>query len=64
MKNKTLKRTFVTLTLALAFLPALNRPLPLPDPIPGTAAENTTEKETEPGIQPLDDYESEEKIKG
>lgn len=60
MKNKTLKRTFVTLALALALLPALNRPLPLPDPAPGTVAENTTKK---PGIQPLDDYESEDKIK-
>lgn len=64
MKHKTLKRTFITLTLALAFLPALNRQIPAPKPVPGTvAAENTTEEGTEPGIQPLNDYENGEKIK-
>lgn len=64
MKHKTLKRTFITLTLALALLPALNRQIPAPKPVPGTvASENTTEEGTEPEIQPLNDYEEEGRVK-
>lgn len=64
MKNKTLKRALITLTLTLALLPALNGQLPLPEPVPDTAAtENATGEETEPGIQPLNDYDEAEKIK-
>lgn len=63
MKNKTLKRTLITLTLALALLPAMNGQLPLPEPVPGAATtENAAGEETEPGIQPLDDYDSIEKV--
>lgn len=64
MKHKTLKRTFITLTLALAFLPALNRQIPAPEPVPGTvAAENTTGKEIKPKVQPLDDKDPREKVR-
>lgn len=62
MKNKTLKRTLITLTLA--FLPVLNGQMPSPTPVPDTvAAENAAEEETDPGIQPLNDYERGEKVK-
>lgn len=60
------KFLFVAYTFAIetTFLPALNRQIPAPKPVPGTVAdENATEEGIEPEIQPLNDYEEEGRIK-